>query len=404
MAIGISQCNYNLPSFSSSLLDAIYRSIDQGDDEMVIYRESAAEKQNQGGAGVFTSEEEMANFRRACMLEKWMEKKSGEKTAARRRSAADLQMKKPRKSDRTTEMSSWSSSDSEPFPLPRPKPVRTGASAVEKEKFRQNLRDPESNPRGRLGDESDPSSKLAGSGVGGGGFLKTKSRALKIYGDLKKAKQPISPGGKLAGFLNSLFAGTGKPKSAGRGDHHSPSPKSTNTSTCSSASSLSRSCLSKTPSSRGKLFNSGVKRSVRFSPVGATAGNDSHKSAHDSKAHSKFEAVTTQSMRNAINEELMAHIMEKNRHVESVARDLLATYQRKIQLVDDSRKSRLDNRLFDRVFEEDDDDVASCASSDLFELDNLSAIGMERYSEELPVYETTHLDRTSRVSANGMIF
>jgi hypothetical protein len=52
--------------------------------------------------------------------------------------------------------------------------------------------------------------------------------------------------------------------------------------------------------------------------------------------------------------------------------------------------------------EEEESDVASCASSDLFELDNLSAIGIERYREELPVYETTHLG-TNRAIANGLI-
>lgn len=52
--------------------------------------------------------------------------------------------------------------------------------------------------------------------------------------------------------------------------------------------------------------------------------------------------------------------------------------------------------------DDDDDDGASCASSDLFELENLSGIGGYRYSEELPVYETTNLD-TNRAIANGFI-
>ena len=45
-------------------------------------------------------------------------------------------------------------------------------------------------------------------------------------------------------------------------------------------------------------------------------------------------------------------------------------------------------------YEEDDEDgdAASCSSSDLFELDHLALIGNERYQEELPVYETTHID------------
>lgn len=50
------------------------------------------------------------------------------------------------------------------------------------------------------------------------------------------------------------------------------------------------------------------------------------------------------------------------------------------------------NRGFDGEFD-DEFDGASCASSDLFELENLSAIGME----ELPVYETTHLQKIMQI-------
>ncbi|GFP90598.1 hypothetical protein PHJA_001203900 [Phtheirospermum japonicum] len=318
-----------------------------------------------------------------------MEKKVSEKAVVRRKSAADLQTKKPRNSDRP-ENSSWSSSDSsgggffsssdaESFSLPRPKPVRTGGSGLERVKLGQNHR------------ESEPKDE--------GGFLKTKSRALKIYGDLKKVKQPISPGGKLAGFLNSLFAGSGKPKMAAHGGDYSPSLKSTNASTCSSASSFSRSCLSKTPSSRGKSSN-GVKRSVRFSPVSVIVDEDcqpcGHKTLHQNNTNEQASKPEVKSIRNVINQELMV-VMEKNRRVEEVARDLLRNYQ----------KSHVKNQSIDHDFdyEEEDDDAASYASSDLFELDNLSAIGMDqRYREELPVYETTHLDHTNRAVANAMVF
>ena len=52
--------------------------------------------------------------------------------------------------------------------------------------------------------------------------------------------------------------------------------------------------------------------------------------------------------------------------------------------------------------DEDDDDALSCSSSDLFELDNLSVIGIERYREELPVYETTHF-KTNCAIAKGLV-
>ncbi|CAN1218316.1 Protein BIG GRAIN 1-like A [Linum perenne] len=174
-----------------------------------------------------------------------------------------------------------------------------------------------------------------GGGGGRGGFVKKKSIALKnLYGDLKKVKQqPISPGRRLASFLNSLFTPattTTKQGKISRGGGGGDEIRPTSSSACSSASSFSRSCLSKTPSSRGTAG----KRSVRFYPVSV--------------------------------------------------------------IVDDDR---------DEEEEEDDDDEdegASCASSDLFELDNLSAIeGIERYREELPVYETTHLTKSNHAIANA---
>ncbi|KAL1538129.1 protein BIG GRAIN 1-like B [Salvia divinorum] len=368
-------------SFSSSLLDAIYRSIDQGDEEMVVYG-GGMRKKSFGGVeganvrrGVFKSDEEMDSFQRACMIEKWVEKKVSEKSVGRRKSAADFQVKKSRK-DR--ESSSWSSSDSssggaggffssseaESFKVQRPKPIRTG---LEKEKTGGNRRESEQKP-----------TKTEG------GFSKTKLRALKIYGDLKKVKQPISPGGKLAGFLNSLFPG-GK----GKIGDESPISKSTTASTCSSASSLSRSCLSKTPSSRGNHSSAGAKRSVRFSPVSVIADSEIN---HKKQTSSHRDAAKNHSIRSVIHEELMAHVTDQNRRAEEVARDLLRNYQRQNQ------QPQAKHEVLHRDF--DYDDAASCASSDLFELDNLSAIGMEMYREELPVYETTRLDS----AGNGLIY
>ncbi|KAL3632955.1 hypothetical protein CASFOL_025939 [Castilleja foliolosa] len=379
------------PSFSSTLLDSIYRSIDLGEDEIPIYSD-AARKTNQN----YIRDEEMANLRRACMIEKWMEKKVSEKAVVRRKSAADLQTVNNRKTNRP-ENFSWSSSDSsgtdffsssetESFPLPRPKPVRIGGLGLDRVKLGQNHKKSELNRLSRRDSagELDPTPKDEG------GFLKK----VKIYRDLKKVKQPISPGGKLAGFLNTLFSG--KPKMAARGGDYSPSLKSMSTSTCSSASSFTRSCLSKMPSSQGKSSN-GVKRSVRFSPVSVIVDEDSKPEA--------------KSIRNVINEELRVHAMEKKRSVEEAARDLLRNYQMKTRefefSFDNLKKSHVKAQSMDQSFdyEEEDDDAASYASSDLFELDNLSAVGMdERYGEELPVYETTRLDRTNRARAKAMIY
>ncbi|KAL6995296.1 hypothetical protein U1Q18_005432, partial [Sarracenia purpurea var. burkii] len=167
--------------------------------------------------------------------------------------------------------------------------------------------------------------------------------------------------------------------------------KSVYASTSSSSSSFSRSCLRKTPSSSGGKSSNGVKRLVRFYPISVIVDKDCQLCRHKSrlKVHN-----SSSSVRDSINEALKFHMMEKNRRVEETTRDLLKNYQKKVEYGFGMRN--------DEEFEDEENDGASCASSDLFELDNLSSIGIERYHLELLVYETTHLD-TNRAIANGMI-
>nr|XP_027126934.1 protein BIG GRAIN 1-like B [Coffea arabica] len=440
------------PSFSSTLLDAIYRSIDEtehpqeGQDELVLYKETMRKKHSSNLSNFradhagFKDEIDMANFQRACLIEKWMEKK----VVVRRKSAADFERKSRNEDAAAFFNSSSSSSDSSSgggfssseaesvygasarssscygYGLHKPKPIRTSVSAHQPEKLNKRNKDFNCNMYEDGGHNHQPKPKQEG-----GAFVKTKSRALKIYGDLKKVKQPISPGGRLASFLNSIFtAGNAKKakisssNNIGIGVYDDATSerkvKSANASTCSSASSFSRSCLSKTPSCRGKSSN-GMKRSVRFCPVSVIVDEDcqpcGQKSLYDDKPSMDLEAVKN-SIRSSIAEELKFHVMEKNRKVEEAARDLLRNFQKKVEREQfDRRNAGIESQAFDHhvVDDEDeeedddlDDDAASYASSDLFELDNLSAIGMERYREELPVYETTNLG-TNRAIASGLI-
>ncbi|EEF41014.1 protein BIG GRAIN 1-like A [Ricinus communis] len=417
------------PSFSSTLLDAIYRSIDEsngkGEEELILYRETMRKKHSSNGFkdGAAVKEERKTSLKKACMIEKWMEEKvSYEKVAIRRKSMADFDKINTRKdfthrpvllnsSSTSSESSSgggFSSSESESvyglssrssstnYTMQRPKPIRTSASA---------------RPVDELGmyNHHHPTTQKPNNKHHEGSFVKTKSKALKIYGDLKKVKQPISPGGRLASFLNSLFtAGNAKKAkiSSPSGYEERTKFKSEQTSTCSSASSFSRSCLSKTPSSRGN----GTKRSVRFYPVSVIVGEDSRPCGHKTLYGTDQEnpsLMTITTTRVPTNEELKFHVMNESRRVEEVARDLLRNFQKKKQEEFDVSNGNVPRYQEleeddDNEEEEDDDDAASYASSDLFELDNLSAIGIERYREELPVYETTHLD-TNRAIANGLL-
>ncbi|KAJ4845299.1 hypothetical protein Tsubulata_037762 [Turnera subulata] len=469
------------PSFSSTLLDAIYRSIDESnsghhqgeEEELIFYRETMRKKQHTSSSTTSTTTNSNGRFRedakqenmaaslqRACMIEKWMEKKvmsydDHQVVSVRRKSTADFDHKlKTRKhfdsvllnsSSSSSESScggGFSSSESESFyggtvnssrsstapsyTMQRPKPIRTSVSAR-----------PERHRGGGVGYESDMFHHLERNYApttttqkpkheGSSSFVKTKSKAMKIYGDLKKVKQPISPGGRLASFINSLFtAGNAKKAkiSSPGGYEQRTSLKSheqaSSSATCSTASSFSRSCLSKTPSSRGKLSNNGAKRSVRFYPVSVIVDEDCRPCGQKSLYGGTHEestlmaaAITTTSSRSnpaGHDQELKLHVLNESRRVEGVARELLESYRKKndhhqdLDMTDLCNGNIDEDQCSEEEYCDDDDDVASCASSDLFELDNLSAIGIDhRYREELPVYETTHLD-TNRAIANGLV-
>ncbi|EFH68054.1 hypothetical protein ARALYDRAFT_474551, partial [Arabidopsis lyrata subsp. lyrata] len=325
------------PSFSSSLLDQIYRSIDDSSTN--------SSSQNRGDeTRVSANRRGTANdFNRSKNLIKTIEPVFFKHS-----------------SSSSSDSSGFSSSESDSFyrrsksspAISHPKPIRTTVERFE--------RSPQNH---RLNSKQEH-----------GSFLKTKSKALKIYSDLKKVKQPISPGGRLATFLNSIFTGAGNTKKLNKINTTVTSATvaatASSTTTCSSASSFSRSCLSKTPSSSEKS-----KRSVRFCPVNVIFDEDSSSKYNKNKLYGNNEREY-ESTRHT----LEIRVMEENRRVIEAAKELLRTYQKK-------------NKDVVEISGEDDDndDALSCTSSDLFELDNLSAIGIDRYREELPVYETTRL-------------
>lgn len=417
------------PSFSSTLLDTIYRSIDEGhgkerEEELFLYRETMRKKQSDG---LKEQKEEISSFPQPCMMENyWVDKKVKEKVSGRRNSTADIERKSrvdrgfllQNSSSSSSESSSgagFSSSESEPvlasksrascYSMQRPKPIRT-------DRFSQK---PQS---GKFGGGYDELNTYVSSSTQKpkheNSFVKTKSKALKIYGDLKKVKQPISPGGRLASFLNSLFtAGNAKKEKmssssvVGGYDSTSSERKSkstTTTSTCSSASSFSRSCLITTPPPRSKFSNStgGAKRSVRFCPVSVIVDEDCRPCGHKSLPdQDKPGIMTVSTIRTEGEEKIKCYVMGGSYGVGEVAKDLFKNYQKEKQdmgIMSDMVLQDHDNG----DSSEEDDEAASCSSSDLFELDNLSAIGIERYREELPVYETTHFD-TNRAIAKGLI-
>ncbi|WCJ29366.1 Protein BIG GRAIN 1-like A [Euphorbia peplus] len=259
-----------------------------------------------------------------------------------------------------------SSSSASVLPI-RPKPVRTSVSGKTDSRREFEM-------LGHYGHNETP--KLSG-----------KSRALKMY---NKVKQPVSPGGKLANFINSIFTnGNSKKKSNPCSVDQERTIKSGQASTCSSASSFSRSCWSKSDK-----FRDGVKRNVRFYPVSVILDEPCrHKSLYEDEESSRLMSVSMptawkigKSPSKKIDNEFKKYqVMDKKSR--RVARDfLISEYQ---------KKKKNENHHFDE-HEDDFDDDASYSSSDLFELDHLSVFGKDMYSEELPVYETTTPLHTNR--------
>lgn len=338
------------PSFSSTLLDVISRSIDESNADEAHFKETTTLKKqsissSKRGSWVQEEDKEVKNLRRSVMIEDWMEKQSIHSSVLFNLTSS---------SSESSSGAGFSSSETESFYKHKTKPKLQSSKKQTKLEYRSS--------------EKHPKSKSEGSSA------KLKLQGLKMYGELKKAKQPISPGGRIASFLNSIFNSDNVKKAkmcyVGAVEDVNFDPKSK--SACSSAASFSRSCLSKTPASRGKLSN-GSKRSVRFYPLSVIVGEDAQPCGHK-----------------CIYEEGPSLMKIPNLRKISKSRSV-----KKVTTAFDLRGLGHNGEV------DDDDDAQSYSSSDLFELDHLVGIG--RYREELPVYETTNL-KTNQAIANGLIF
>ncbi|XP_061337086.1 protein BIG GRAIN 1-like A [Gastrolobium bilobum] len=364
------------PSFSSSLLDAIYRSIDESksnldvDQQLGLFKETTHIQSNLNsnhnhGAGVEkkSGNKERMNLRRAVMIEDWMEKQSSQSSQFLNSASC---------SSESSSGAVFSSSETDTSHKPRPRPKS------------------ERNIKKKYSEKQQQHQKV-------GGFARTKLRALKIYGELnQKVKQPISPGNRIASFLSSIF-NSGNMKKAkmcyvGAVEDVTFEHKSKSPCFSSSASSFSRrSCMSKTPSSaKGKKpNNNGVKRCVRFYPDSVILGEDSQPSCHRYSNYENDPSLLPLSSVRKMTRSSSIKEMKKN-CVMAKENGFMKGYQ-------NGFRGFYDNG--DENDEGDDGDALSYSSSDLFELDHL--VGAGRYQEELPVYETTNLE-TNKAIAIGL--
>ncbi|CAD6202329.1 unnamed protein product [Miscanthus lutarioriparius] len=289
------------PSFSSTLLDAIYKSMDEtGDAATPAAAATATKKQNQ--------DLHYSYYYKASLAGSYRGSRAAAATALGPHAATTSS------SSECSSYGGFSSSEAESSQHRRLRPIRTCVAAA-------TAGAAATAPAPALAPEQK---KKAGANI------RTKLR------DLRK---PASPGARLAGFLNAIFNGRRAPQtppsaSASRGAAESA---------CSTASSYSRSCLSKTPSTRGQ-----PKRTVRFLD------------SDDGEAAAAVPARRVQ-VGVAELEQMLLHRMEMDSD------------------------------------EDDEDEESSDASSDLFDLENFAAVapdagaGAAAYRDELPVYETTRV-------------
>ncbi|KAK8921767.1 hypothetical protein KSP39_PZI020772 [Platanthera zijinensis] len=283
----------NNPSFSSSLLDAIYRSIDESDAGSPNHAVPSAPK------------------KQSNPIDKtWILPPPAPAYHCRRRDSADDRGHRCLFStSSSSESSSFGGFSSDADSIARPRPIQTRCDRI----------------------RSDPPPER-----------KRSSSIRSRLRDLRSLGTPASPGARFSAFLSAIFPGgarnSKKPKFAGGEDESETSP--------------SRSCIGKTPSSSTRA----KQRSVSFSPVILPTLED------------RLPANALGGKRNNGGDPAPA------RDPRMMVEELL--------------------RRFGIEQEDEDSDCESVSSSDLFELDSLSAIG--RFNDELPVYGSTNLsaDRT----------
>ncbi|GAA0174828.1 hypothetical protein LIER_28138 [Lithospermum erythrorhizon] len=419
------------PSFSSILLDEIFNSIDgneQNTNETKHVRNQYSRKPNNGVEYIkikATSNckegEQMASMKRASLVEKLMEKKVNEKICSLKKvsylpefdNLRSLHDNDPiffsTSSSSSSESSSGalSSSEAEIFYNSSSTKSRNGTSCFStKSSSKPNKSASNFPPRPRKNNHPDSSNykqsecyifddfynttQQSNCHENEDNLMKSKSRAMKIYNNLKKVKQPISPGGRLTSFITSLFASGNVKKSK------EVKPSSTNGSTCSSASLFSRSCMSKSaPTSRGKFDDYGVRKRVHFYPVSVIVDEDARPCGHKSINDEEFDRFKGQTRSYQSLETLKTRVLERNKNIDQeVTRDVLLK-----GFKDQQKDEDFDNDDYEE--NEDHVDGVSDCSSDLFEIDHLEVFRNTRFCEELPVYETTHLDR-NRAIARGL--
>ncbi|XP_076890594.1 uncharacterized protein LOC143541737 [Bidens hawaiensis] len=231
------------PSFSSSLLDSILRSIDEVDNGPALSHEDNSHQQVHHHEWKwknkpYISQTHLISEEEHVPRLQWLETRDRDKS--NQRSSSKF----------SSDSSSGTASSGKETPstsrsLPNCQNSFKIIPKTEETTFLNNT-------------QKASSTKLEGK------FLNlTKLRAMKMYRDLKRVKQPISPGNRLSTFIYSLFASSKKAKieESMQSFKSLTKPRPNQQDTTMSCTSFPTSCMSK------KQHSGCVKRSARFYPV-----------------------------------------------------------------------------------------------------------------------------------------
>ncbi|XP_022727119.1 protein BIG GRAIN 1-like E [Durio zibethinus] len=225
----------------------------------------------------------------------------------------------------------------------------------------------------------------------------------------KKYKQPSSPGGRLASFLNSLFNQTGSKKKKSKSttqsmkdEEESPGGRRKR------RSSISISHFRSSSTADTKSFYSSSSSGFKTPPAYAHTPAKSYKDFRNYLDNKQVVSLSKNDIEQTKSTALQNDLLDDKRNTTDYSWldekfKFNDGYSEKHKNIGTSHQEK-DRNWADRIIKlsEVDDGADSDSSSDLFELQNYD-LGI--YSSGLPVYETTHMDSIKRGApiSNGVL-
>ncbi|KAK1361986.1 Protein BIG GRAIN 1-like protein E [Heracleum sosnowskyi] len=253
--------------------------------------------------------------------------------------------------------------------------------------------------------------------------IPTPTHHQKVLKDEKKFKQPNSPGGKLASFLNSLFNQTSSKTKKSKisssksmkddQDHEIGRRKRRSSMSHFQSVNTTSSNYIISSDSKSSSFYSSSSSSEKRLPCAKVPTKISPKEIHSHSDQNDDVIMNTSSkIKNDINVHVKSSSSHKKVHNdENTETSWLDEKKFKFQTPNENSSEKFKNTFANKVsggkinhskdstnfknFINDEDDGAdSDSSSDLFELQNYDLVSC--YSSDLPVYETTQIDAIKR--------